>query len=238
MAGAHRKDELATRARDGTDTHPFLFIAHVSPPFSSKHTLPGGLLLITKNLPDEVGLTPDGSEEHKVRAEGLLGSIGVLDVRTSRESSLALSGAEFVFSLNVLWRECLLPRMQAVFPFLLFQLNTTVEILREISQDGQQQSHSLARVKVAGGEPSRALTSFSSADRFLYSTPASFAAWATLSLSCGDRCLCRASQSAKKTCHIEGACLGGRNSLLTGTSVTGTKMIFLRNLHTGGNCHD
>ena len=81
--GWDAQEGLATHMRDGTNTHPFLFITHISPPLSSKHTLPSGLLLIPKDLPDKVWIAPDGGEEHEVGAEGLLRSIGVLDVRSS-----------------------------------------------------------------------------------------------------------------------------------------------------------
>ena len=78
-----RTGEISTQTHDGSDTHPFLFVTHISPSLSSKYTLPGGLLLVTKDLPDKVWIVPDGGEEHEVGAEGLLGSIGVLDVRSS-----------------------------------------------------------------------------------------------------------------------------------------------------------
>jgi hypothetical protein len=100
---------LSYETHDRTVAHFFLFISHVPPSLSSKYTLPGSLLLVTKDLLDEIGLTPDGGEKHKVGAEGLLGSIGVLDVRSSRETSLALSRPEFVLAFDVLRSERLLP---------------------------------------------------------------------------------------------------------------------------------
>lgn len=106
-----RRERLATCTSVGIDAHPFLFVTHISPSLSSKHTLPGGLLLVAKDLLDKVWIAPNGGEEHKVGAEGLLGSIWVLDVSSSRETSLALSRAEFVFALDVVWGECLLPSM-------------------------------------------------------------------------------------------------------------------------------
>ena len=105
------QERLATCTSVGLDAHPFLFVTHISPSLSSKYTLPGSLLLVAKDLLDKILIAPDGGQEHEVGAEGFLGSIWVLDVSSSRETGLALSRAEFVFALDVVWRECLLPSM-------------------------------------------------------------------------------------------------------------------------------
>ena len=59
------------------------------------------LSLITKDLLNQFRIRPDTLQEHEVRAERLLGSVGILDVALARFAGFALRSSERVLALDI-----------------------------------------------------------------------------------------------------------------------------------------
>ena len=82
-----------------------LLVSHRAPLARGEDALLGRLGLVAEDLLDELGVGADALEEHEVRAERLLGGIGVLDVALAGLARLALGGAVRVLALDVVGGE-------------------------------------------------------------------------------------------------------------------------------------
>ena len=86
-------------------TNLALLISHRAPFARGEHALLCRLGLVTEDLLDKLRIGPNALEEHEVRAERLLGGIGVLDVALAGLARLALGGAVRVLALDVVGGE-------------------------------------------------------------------------------------------------------------------------------------
>ena len=78
-----------------------LLVSHRAPLARGEDALLGRLGLVAEDLLDELGIGADALEEHEVRAERLLGGVGVLDVALARLACLALRRAVRILALDV-----------------------------------------------------------------------------------------------------------------------------------------
>ena len=80
-------------------------ISHRTPLGGCKNALLRRLCFVAKDLLDQVWIGTDALEEHKVRAERLLGGVGILDVALARSARLALGCSERVLTFDVVGSE-------------------------------------------------------------------------------------------------------------------------------------